>query len=492
MIANLFPAVARAADWDLTLRLPASLGYSDNVDLAGSQGVRKTDWFTRVAPGFSAVANGARLKLNTSYAYSYEHHQNERQGKSGNHQLSSNASLELIDNWLTLIGSASISQAARDSTSAIGLTNTNKEDVRSWSLGPTIRQRFGRDFTMNGSVIRSGVRSGTQSGARAMDGDGTRADLSLASALGFNNVNWLMNLQDNRFDYTSRADIHEQRGSVRTTLTMSSMFQPYATWGYEKQKDDLARSQSSNKYWNVGAIWLPTVRTSLDANFGRRFFGSTSAISFNHRTRATTWRLSYVKDLTTTNQDFLIPQAINTRAFLDNQFKSRFPNDTERAARVDAFMRQNGIGDRLEVEIPFSTNRRFLDRNFNANLGIRISRSDLILNYQWRDSDAGKVSLPGEGTQDVGEHRKTQSASLTWGLPLGKRTTLSLGTTWSRNQFIDNGLDDRTTTYRSGLNYQFSRDLIGSAELRRTYRDANDDVRDYTENAGLLTVTALF
>ncbi|WP_137938927.1 TIGR03016 family PEP-CTERM system-associated outer membrane protein [Chitinivorax sp. B] len=491
LISTLFPAIANGAAWDVEMRVPTSIGYTDNADLAGSSGERKDDWFLRVQPGFSARAIGSRLKLNTNYAYSHERHQNDRQGKSGNHQLSSNASLELIDNWLTLNGTAAISQIARDSTSAVGITNSNKDDIRSWSLGPYVHQRFGNALTMDASVVRNGVRSSGRN-ARATDGDGTRADLTVVSGLGFNNVNWAFSLQDNRFDYISRSDTHDKRGSVRTTLTMSPMLQPYVTWGYEKLKDDLLQSKPSSKYWNAGAIWLPTARTTLDANIGRRYFGNTSSVSFSHRTRASTWRISYVKDLTTSNQDFLIPQVIDTRAFLDSQFKSRYPNDAERAARVNAFMRLNGLGDRAEVEVPFSTNRRFLDRNLNVSVGLRVSRSDLLLSYQWRDSDAGKVSLPGEGIQDIGEHRRTQTASFTWGLPVGKRTSLSLGTIWSRNQFIDNGLDDRTLTYRAGLNYQIARDLIGAAEVRRTQRDANDDVRDYTENAGLLTVTALF
>ncbi len=176
--------------------------YSDNVALA-SRGNEKSDWVTQINPGLSLSGRSDKLKVNANYQMQNLFYADNSKGKSTNQQLNANANAEMIDEFLFVDGTASISQQTISALGTLAIDNTNvtdnRTDVRTYSIAPYLQHRF--------HDIASGELRYSY-GAVATNAEGLAKSqtnnvlLNLNSGTAFKVLGWGLSYNKQRMSYT--------------------------------------------------------------------------------------------------------------------------------------------------------------------------------------------------------------------------------------------------------------------------------------------------
>lgn len=82
--------------------------------------------------------------------------------------------------------------------------------------------------------------------------------------------------------------------------------------GYEKNSFKSSEPLDDTIIWNIGGRWTPSARTTLEATYGKRFFGNRYAVNLSHQTKRTTWLLRYDEQQETV-RDRQIERAVRSR-----------------------------------------------------------------------------------------------------------------------------------------------------------------------------------
>lgn len=483
--------LALAAEVQSTFSMPMGLGYTDNADLKPKD-QKRSDTFWRVAPGFSVVAKGPKWDSLISYSYLWEKHSKDnRQDDSQN--LNAMFRSELVDNLFFLDANAAITQVRENTLDPVGFDAQNLNDVFTWEVRPALKRQFANFSQAEFALSAYGVSG--QGSSSSSNGLGRRARATYSSGAFIDAIRFDFNASDDRFQYDQLPSVSAVRDntvaqsiSVRTTLTSSRKVTPYVGYGYENIEDITLRSQPSETFWNAGLLWIPSARTRLNANFGKRFFGDTRDISFNWRARRTNWSLSYVQDLRTGQQDFLIPESVAAFNRLNSGLlQSIFPNPAERASFIAGELQRQGL-----PPVSILATRNYVDKNLSANVSYATAKSTTLFNVYLRDSDASEVSLPVPGVPGIGNHTRQQGMNIGWNYRLGVNLSSSINTGYIRERYPDVSIDDDSVFCRMGLNYQMSRHFSANAELRRIDKTSTDATREYTENSIVFSLISSF
>ena len=488
----LSPALSWAAEISSIITLPVGIGYTDNADLK-PEGQAESDFFWRISPGLSLQAKGPRWNGALSYAYQYEKHQKDER-RSDNQFLSARFDSEVIDNLFYLDANASISQVRSNFSDPVGFDSQNADDVFSWRIMPAINRQFANSSRGGAGVDVYGVKgSGDNTGN---DGYGERVYATYSTGGLMDAARFDLSANDDRYYYDNprvnaiRDYTLNQSMSARATLLVSRKFTPFALYGYENIEDETLRRQPSETFWNAGFSWIPSVRTRLDASFGKRFFGDTRNISFTHRARRTNWLLSYVQDLRTGESDVQNPFSDGMFNQLNTALAQQFPDAATRASVVRSVMDGMGL-----PPTSILVTRNYIDRNLTANVSYAAVKSVFMLNLYARDSDASEVSLPvppSLSAQGLGDRIKQAGASVNWNYRLGTKVGLSTMIGFNRESYPDVDVEDDNFFTRLGADYQIGRHLSARSELRRIQRESTDATREYVENSVLLSLIGSF
>lgn len=480
------------AEVKATFTVPVSVGYTDNASLA-SDDKKESESFWRVSPGFTISARAPRWNASATYAYFMEQH-SRATNRNDNQQLSAQFGSEVAENLLFLDANASIAQQRENVLDSVGFGNRNLRDVYSWTIRPALRHQFASSLRTELSVAEYGVNATGSN--QAGNGIGERINASVSSGGMMDALRLDLSAADDHFTYdhppqlSSRDDTRTQTASARATVTLSQRIMPYAQYGYERIEDVSLLKEPSQTNWRAGVTWIPSNRTSLDANYGKRFFGETWVIDFKHSMRRFNWGVSYIQDIRTGRQDFVNPDSLAIFNALNNNLQTLVPDPAERMSLIGALMQRAGVPP-LAVLI----DRRYLDRNLTTNIGYSTVKSTTSLGFYWRDSDASKVSLPTVSAAVPtagGDHIRQNGVNLNWIYRAGVRTSVSAGIGGSKEAFPDIGIENRNLFGRLGLSYQLGRHVSGSAEYHRNSRSSSDAAREYTENSILLSLTGSF
>ena len=484
------PKLALAAEVQSSFSVPVGLGYTDNAELKPDD-QKRSDFFWRVAPGLALVAKGPSWNSAINYSYLWEKHSKDGQHNS-NQNLNALFRSEVVDNLFFFDANAAISQVRENYLGSIGFDSQNLNDVFTWDVRPALRRRFANSSRAEFSVSAYGVNG--QGSSASNNGLGRQFKAAYSSGGIIDSLRFDLNALDDRFQYDQlpsasavRDNTVSQSISLRSTLTISRKITPYVLYGYENIEDITLRRQPSDTFWNAGVLWIPSARTRLDANFGKRFFGDTRDISFNVRARNTNWNLSYVQDLRTGQQDFLIPSSVAAFNRLNSGLQTIIPDPAQRASFVSALLQSQGL-----PPVSILATRNYVDKSLSANVSYASPKSTTLFNIYWRDSDASEVSLPVAGPVDAGNHVRQQGVNLGWNYRWGINLSSSLNTGYIREQFPDVSINDDTVFARMGLNYKMSRHLAANTELRRIDKTSSDATREYTENSIVLSLIASF
>lgn len=455
------PGVSVAAEWKVTPTLNLMETYSDNIGLA-PRGRETDEFITQINPGISLQGTGRRLTLNLNYTMQNLFYLKNDQRNRINHQLNSNATATLIEDKLFVDGGVSIRQQPTSLTGPISFDNlsliNNRTNVTTYRISPYLRHAFD-SFAV--SEVRYGYNK-VDFGTRGFDSESNQYSARLSSGPSFNRVPWGLSYNQTIINYDA-SRIPDTKFEVVTgqlSYILSRKFSVFANGGYEDNDYAFAagRQRPSGPFWNAGATWSPTTRTSLRASYGKRFFGNNYSLNLTHKTRNSSWQLSYVED-TVTMRQLLFEQRFGL-VFID-PITSRPTTDTRTA-----------IPFVFEFNAPFLTNDVFIRKRWQGSAGYRLKRNDLNLTLfkEHREFQTRPE------TQDI------WGGQATWGLQFGPYTKLAVGSGLQRLDLPFQGRKDDLWNLTASVSRNLQPNLTGAIEYRYLMRDSNVSSAEYREN----------
>ena len=491
---------ARKPSWRFEPTISIRETYTDNVALVRGDGA-KSEFITEIIPGFSIRNQGARSDIDIVYNIDNQLYLRDKDRNTLNHQLRALGDFEFVEDLFYLDTRASISQQAVSAFGPIGSnssTNNNKQSFRSYSLSPYLRKQFGRQATGEARYTFS-QQSSNGSGAALADSTGNSVLLKLDSGPAFQEWGWgaAYTRDQANYDRSGDATFESVAGNLRYRINPRL----FATGSVGYDRNDYLTSGKSpeGSFWTIGADWRPLRRTSLTLSAGRRYFGTTYALGFQHTTRRTAWDISYQQNLTTSRSQFNQPTG-TYRDFVEATLRARAPNISEGSLRdlIDAAAREYAATGRdpdAVQGINFQTNTAFVEKKWQGLFTVNLPKS--LISFTAFNSIRDTSTL---GTQSVlnsaGDFAlsriiKQSGISSQWTYHLSARNDANLGIDYSRSRLVDISRTDDLTTFNLGITRKLSPTANGSVGYRFVRRDSNFDVNDFDENAffGALNLT---
>jgi uncharacterized protein (PEP-CTERM system associated) len=484
-------APAAQAQWKVVPSVELRETYSDNVSQQ-TDDAKRGQFISELSPRVTVATDGPRLKLQASaashlYAYS-EHVEGTNRTQS---ELQANGRAKLINDLLYLDGSASIGQQAvsafgQQVTDSNGYSSANRATVSTWRLSPSLRHRFGAIAAGELRYTRDSVKSGN-----ALLGDSTSNTLaaSLSSGPTFHAIGW--DLQASRQDLEDslarKFHIVNSNAGLHYRATQSLILN--ASAGYDKYDYNGPGGVTSGKSYSLGFTWTPSLRTSIQASVGRRYYGPSYLLALSHHSRGTVWSINYNDGVTTTRDQLLVPAVVNAFDVLDRLFSASIPDPDARRPAVEAYIRANGVPPSLAQNINYFSNRFILQRQLQATVAFNTARTTSVvaLNASKRTAlSTAEVdsSPPGSVASALNENTKQAGASVLMSYRLSPRSATSLSLNDTRIESLSTGIKSSQKSVSLSMSSQFQRKLKGAVELHHTQGNVEvAGARPYRENA---------
>lgn len=317
LVSCLLCATASAAEiggWQITPRFNSEETYTDNV--RQTQHDRSGDFITTLTPGLSVRGKTARLQTNIDYNWRQQLYFDASDFNRDNHQLQADIASILVKDWLFFDTNSRISQQTGDARRFVSLNdrgrNNGLNDVTSLDLAPRIEHRFGSLGNM-----RLGYTHQIVDRAAANNNDNTNFG-GFGVAIGSSvEDDYSLNLQSGAItgrmpigftadarnvDFATGSKRQFKSAATNVSYLLSRQFTLKGSGGYESNSYDSRAGRSNGAYWSVGGVWTPTPRTSLEIDWGDRYFGNTVDVKARHQQRRWRFDFSYGTRVTTANQ----------------------------------------------------------------------------------------------------------------------------------------------------------------------------------------------
>lgn len=448
---------ASAADWTLKLSMNLAESYSDNIRMA-APGRQQSDWVTQVNPGMTLDVEGPRLKLSTHYQMQNQFYLINRQQNSTKHQLTANAHTELINDQLFMDGSASIGQQAISALGAQALNNinitANRADIVTLTLSPYLAHRFGSDADGEIRYTQSQFNSNAAGLANSQTG---RLSLKLDSGEAFKSLGWSFNYSRQQASYSNYLrPINNENYSGNVSYQITPRFTLNAVAGYEKSDYVSIGKVPVGAIYTAGFSWEPSSRTTLQASAGQRYFGNNFSLNAKHRTRRTTWNLTYSEDITTTQAQFLANATNPAQA---------------QAGPVNLLSNQVFLQKRLQSSVTLNGKRNT----------VTFTLYDALRNAQTPQNQ--NLALLGAANLALGNNSQQLGGNLFWSSKITPYTTANLSLGYAVNTFPGITATSYDRNFLFGITSQLQSKLNSHFEWRHNQRTSNLANSDYMENA---------
>jgi uncharacterized protein (PEP-CTERM system associated) len=499
-LAALLMSAECRADWKFTPRVDLRETYSDNATLRGDDQA-SSQWISEAAPAFTLVGNGDRLKLNASgalhmYGYSKKDEANLADSYT---QYQAQALAKVIDQLFYVDAGASRS---RQTISAFGqlsgnpYTTTNSTTVSSWHVAPYVQHRFGSSATATLRYTRDSVDGGANNAFGNSLASARSA--SLVSGTAFNDIGW--NLAYNHQDLHNgvAGDSTSETSTAGLRWHLVPRFSLTADVNYDKYEYPTLGDRTSGRGWSGGLVWTPSSRTSVQASYGRRYYGKTGSLAASHRSRHAVWTLDYTDGVTNSRSQLLLPSTIDTASMLDRMFLTSFPDPLLRQQAVQTYMAATGLPPSLASSINYLSNRYIRDKRLQGAVVLMGARSNLALSV-FRDerkalslqqSDSALLSDQLAGLND---NVRQRGFTVNLDRRLSSSTTALASASSVHVQSLDTGVVNTNRELRLGLTRRFDVRTRGSLEVRHVRGALSLNSNDrYHENAIAATLSVLY
>lgn len=478
---------AGAADWKFTPSVGLSEIYTDNVRLRPI-GSERSEFISQVTPGLSVTRNGPRLKVKANYEM-----QNFAYGRQGSfhndHQFLGTADAELVDGLFFLNAKASLSQQTVSPFDVQPVSNanltSNRTDVKTYSISPFLRQRFGNTAV---TELRYTHDSTSSSAGGLLDSTSNSILLNVNSGSAFQTVGWGWQYSRRDTEYDNANSLRMEETSAKLRYLLTPRFALTAATGYERSNYLSIGDKPQGSFWQTGFTWAPSARTNIEASAGHRYYGKSFSLLGKHRTRSTAWSISYDEQVSTTQSQFAIPVTTDTSSLLNQLLQADIPDSALRQQAVDAIILARGLPSSLTTPINTLTNRVFLEKRWQASVALNGAKNTLLfslfdVNRSAQTSAASDAPLLGAGNLAQADNTHQIGLNASWNWHPTSRTNVTASAGHSRSKSLGTDQTTTTRTYQLALNRQFQPKLKGTLEYRRLQQDFNLPGRDVRENA---------
>ncbi len=472
---SLFALPTGAVEWKFSPNVSAEATYTDNYLQAHDN--TQDALILSVTPGFTLQSQGSRrVQAALNYGLTGVARFADNNSTDVNHHLAANGKAELVNDFLFVDGSASISQELISLTGspADATTNSaNRATVGTYSLSPYVRKRFGTfaraeaRYTLSGALFQNNA---------ANDITSNLFNASLTSGTQFNDLSWGLHYSFRDATVQGGQDAQFEHYDASLGYALTRHFRVFGTAGYDNNDyGTTTGNKISGRSWTAGLGWSPTRRTSLEVSVGESYFGRNYGFNFSHRTHSSVWTASYDEGTSDISQLLLNTQPITAwicdgGLFFGNGLlpPTGQTNCTE-------------LGTAPIGSVPLGlANGFFISKTLRGGASWSRGKSSLGLNvFDTRRQYQQLVGLPEDETRGI---------STTYGYRLQPHTSLSASLGYTNNQVpaalnTTGARDDNLYTASLGMSHQFDPKLTGALTLRHQQRDSNDNLNDFQENS---------
>jgi uncharacterized protein (PEP-CTERM system associated) len=492
----LHAGTAWPAKWEIVPSVSIEETYSDNITLAPS-GSERSDWVTTLNPRLQIRGSGDRARFDIDYSPQLLYWANEEHTRAI--QLyTATGTVEFIRRILFLDVRSSetqqiVSLFGPRSDSNINLTQ-NRTAVRTNSVSPYVRYEFGTSAQGEVRVTYGTVESDAGT-ADLSNSQSTNIDAKLVSGPAYKVLTWNAAYSKSHVDYKDPrfADVDIQKITAGATRLITPQLALLATVGYDDVDYITTGGPIPRGFlWSAGAEWNPSPRTRLVASAGRRWFGTTGFLEFDHRTRLTVWKLGYVQDISTTTSDFLVPATVDTAGYLNTLFTPTIPDPVARLAAVNSFIARNGLASSFDQPVNFFSSIPFLAKRLRGSFGIQGVRNTILLNLFSEKREALAPNQPGAGDFAESDNTRQTGGDVAWTHILSPLVSANLSLGLSKNEFSGTGRSDSLKSLRASVTRQFLPRVSGSLNYRRIQNSSSESAASYVENVVSINLTARF
>lgn len=507
LAAGLCAAYPAQAAWDFTPLATARATWSDNVGRAPDERA-ESGFVSALSPGFELVNHSPRFDFRLAYGLHLYQYAGQRPSSAQrrSQDLSSDLRSRLVDDLLFLEAQAAIRQQATSAFGQLGsgsdYLRENRTEVRTYRVSPYLVHRFGA--TANGE-LRYALDSASSDNIGFRRSNGNTVSASLVSGPSFRRFGWdaalARSVVDERLPAAAGRATRQTTSSKSANLGLRYAASPQLNVGVFGGYDDydfdgLGGAQSGAAY-GANVDWTPSARTSLKASAGHRFYGPSYSLALQHRSRGTVWNIAYSDAVSTTRSQFVLPQAIDTAAMLDNLFRAQIADPALRAAAVQAYIQAAGLPPALATSVNFLSNRYSLVKQLNASMAWKMARTTSVFSvYKMRremlSSQAVDSVLLGSSLLTINDNTEQLGGMASFTYRLGPQSTATLVGNAVNVKSLSDARDNRHRDLRLSLARSFGTRVNGSLELRHVKGNTGLGGQRYTENAVTAALTSKF
>ena len=482
-----------AGEWTITPTISVHETVTDNVDQVDKH--KSSDLITNISPGIGITGTGDRVKLRFNYQMHNLYYAKDSSRNNIQNSLNALGTLEALENWFFVEGSASIYQqnlsAFRGSTySNVDTNNSNNTtETSTYRISPYFRGTFGLSTDY---LLRYNLSKTTADESSAYGTESREIIARLNGITRLSQFSWALDAskQESTFDKGRDSDADLVRGTL--TYHYSPQFRALLIAGRESNNYS-SLDKESHTITGAGFEWAPTERTFLSATREDRFFGDSNNITFTHRTAGTVWRYRETKDASTSTDQ--ASGVVGTYySLFDSMYSSAIPDAAARAAYVNALLLSNGISPTAQLQGGFLTTGVTLQHRRElsfALVGVRNTVTFAATRSESEDFSEGLGSGWFAGTDFANVNKiKQTGASVNWSHKLSGLSSLTGSISRLESQGRGGAsLDTDETLFSVNFVTQLGPKTHAGFGARRSEVDGSTN---YTENALTGTISHRF
>lgn len=460
-----FTGNAVGGDWSGEGSITYAGSYTDNVSLSKNDTDSKI--IPIITPQISVNGDGSRAKFDLISSVQFSKLSGENQNV--NPRLQSSGKVELLEDFFFLDANARAYQVAINPFRPSGEAGLNRTDnsttTYNVSIAPYIKTRLSPYANVEARYqydTQWYSNNKNDSGDRIDDADHRRASVKINSSDEFTRLSWSVvgDYVKTNYDTEGFYDSDYKSAGLNLGYQINRQFRVTGSFGKEWNDYISYRSDIDDTYWNSGAVWEPNKRTSLEAGYGHRYFGSTPYFEIKHKTRKTRLKFGYSKSIT---------DASDLRFVNDV-----FPTTDPLGQPQDSFIWLPFFGQPEPVD-DFTTapqNGLRLDERFEASLTVVGTRSSVT--FRARRSKQTR--------EDNDLESKFDNLSVIFNRDISRVTSFNTGVHWNKRKDEETGANSDRYRLNVGLEYAVGSNSSWRLFYSYTNESGNFDYNEYQEN----------
>jgi uncharacterized protein (PEP-CTERM system associated) len=493
VLGTLAAMSATAETWHVTPSVSIEETLTDNVNLVSSSAAQ-ADLATQITPGFSVVEKGAHTSLSgfvslPALIYVRTGSENDKVYPAVN--LVGN--VEAVENLFYIDAVANVSQEYLSPfgsrPGSLVTASANRYTNQTYTLSPYLKGVSPGNLSYELRDTNTWTK-GTQSAVSTNDSYTNDAVGKIAR----DPVPWGWSVEFDRSSvkFPDQAALVTQLERVRLSNQIDPQVQLFGGVGYED--DHYIFADFHDATYNVGVHWRPTDRTTLDADWEHRFFGSSYHVVFEHRRPLSVWSVRATRDVTTYPQQVAgLPGGLNVETYLNQLFLTSIPDPVQRAAFIAQIIQNGGLPLFLAGGVNLYTQQATILTNATASLGLLGARNSIFFTiFRVRNEPVATATGSLPDSLAILNNNTQTGGGITWTHNL--TPSLSLNTSADVLRTVANASLEGTTkqgTFQAALTTPIATNTTVYAGAR--YQLAHSDVAaSYHEAAVFVGLTHSF